>query len=413
MNALLLPFAVALGIGLLIGAERERRKGHGPARAPAGIRTFTVVSLAGAAAFAVGGVVLLAVLAAGLALLLAVAYWRSNDDDPGLTTEVALLVTLFLGALAIHEPVQASALGVCVAILLAARNPLHRFARRLLTASEGVDALILGASALVVLPLLPDRDLGPFDAINPRALWMVVVLVMAIGAAGHIATRALGARHGLPLAGLLSGFVSSTATIGAMGARARADSALLRPAVAAAVLSTVATVLQLAAVLATVSPATLSALWGALLGAGVAAAGYGAVFTLHGMRDGVAPPPGPQHSRAFSVKAALVFAALVGAMLLVSAAIQQWVGQRGVIVAASVAGLADTHASAISVASLVRTGTIPAGDAVLPILAALTTNTVSKIVFAYVNGGMPFALRVVPGLVLVIVAAWGGAALSA
>jgi uncharacterized membrane protein (DUF4010 family) len=99
-------------------------------------------------------------------------------------------------------------------------------------------------------------------------------------------------------------------------------------------------------------------------------------------------------------------------MLLVSAAIQHWAGQRGVIVAAALAGFADTHAPAISVASLVRAGTIAAGDAVYPILAGLTTNTVSKIVFAYVNGGMPFALRVVPGLVLVIAGAWAGAVLG-
>jgi uncharacterized membrane protein (DUF4010 family) len=411
MNELLLPFAVALGIGLLIGAERERRKGSGPARSPAGIRTFTVVSLAGAAAFSVGGALLLAVLAAGIAALLAVAYWRSTDEDPGLTTEVALLVTLFLGALAIREPVVASALAVCVAILLAARSPLHRFTRRLLTAAEMTDALILCASALVVLPLLPDRDLGPFDALNPRSLWMVVVLVMAIGAAGHIATRALGARHGLPLTGLMSGFVSSTATIGAMGARAKADPAMLRPAVAAAVLSTVATILQMTAVLAAVSPSTLSAMWVPLLCAGVVAAVYGAVFTRYGLRD-AAPPVRPQQTRAFSVRSAVLFAAFVGAMLLVSAAIQHWAGQRGVIVAAALAGFADTHAPAISVASLVRAGTIAAGDAVYPILAGLTTNTVSKIVFAYVNGGMPFALRVVPGLVLVIAGAWAGAVLG-
>jgi len=408
MNELLLPFAVALGIGLLIGAERERRKGSGPARSPAGIRTFTVVSLAGAAAFSVGGALLLAVLAAGIAALLAVAYWRSTDEDPGLTTEVALLVTLFLGALAIREPVVASALAVCVAILLAARSPLHRFTRRLLTAAEMTDALILCASALVVLPLLPDRDLGPFDALNPRSLWMVVVLVMAIGAAGHIATRALGARHGLPLTGLMSGFVSSTATIGAMGARAKADPAMLRPAVAAAVLSTVATILQMTVVLAAVSPATLSAMWVALLCAGAVAAVYGAVFTLHGLRD-AAPPVRPQPTRAFSVRSAVLFAAFVGAMLLVSAAIQHWAGQRGVIVAAALAGFADTHAPAISVASLVRAGTIAAGDAVYPILAGLTTNTVSKIVFAYVNGGMPFALRGGPGVEPGIGGVWGGA----
>jgi uncharacterized membrane protein (DUF4010 family) len=152
-------------------------------------------------------------------------------------------------------------------------------------------------------------------------------------------------------------------------------------------------------------------MWSALLGAGVVAVVYGAVFTLHGSADGIPPRPS-RHARAFSLKSAVLFAAFVGGMLLVAAAIQHWAGQRGVIVAAGLAGFADTHAAAISVASLVRGGTIATGDAVIPILAGLTTNTVSKIVFAYVNGGAPFALRVVPGLVLVIAGAWTGAVLG-
>ena len=99
-------FVTALGIGLLIGAERERRKGGGPSRAPAGIRTFTAASLAGAISVIVGGAVMLAVTVAGVAVLTAVAYFRSRGDDPGLTTEIALILTALLGGLAMQQPAR-------------------------------------------------------------------------------------------------------------------------------------------------------------------------------------------------------------------------------------------------------------------------------------------------------------------
>src|SRR5664280_1471108 len=104
IESVILNFVVALGIGLLIGAERERRKGEGPARSPAGIRTFTLTSLVGALSFMVGGEVLLAVATAGVIILTAAAYWRGHDDDPGLTTEVALILTALLGGLSMQQP---------------------------------------------------------------------------------------------------------------------------------------------------------------------------------------------------------------------------------------------------------------------------------------------------------------------
>jgi len=106
LPSVLLNFTAALGIGLLVGAERERRKGGGPSRAPAGIRTFTVASLAGAISVAVGGAVMLAVTVAGVAALTAIAYLRSRGDDPGLTTEIALILTALLGGLAISRPLR-------------------------------------------------------------------------------------------------------------------------------------------------------------------------------------------------------------------------------------------------------------------------------------------------------------------
>jgi uncharacterized membrane protein YhiD involved in acid resistance len=118
---LLLNLAVALGIGLLIGAEQERRKGQGPARAPAGIRTFSVVALAGAISVMVGGALVLAITVAGVAALTAVAYFRSRDEDPGLTTEIALVLTALLGGLAMQQPALAAGIAVALAVLLAPR----------------------------------------------------------------------------------------------------------------------------------------------------------------------------------------------------------------------------------------------------------------------------------------------------
>ena len=235
---MLINLIVAIGIGLLIGAERERRKGEGPARSPAGIRTFAVTSLAGAIGFIVGDELLLAIVTVGVIALTVIAYWRGHGDDPGLTTEIALILTVLLGGLSMQQPALAGGLAVVVAALLASRTRLHRFIRSVLTEDELNDILIFAGATFVVLPLIPDRSMGPYGALNPHSIWILVVLVMAIGGAGHIAVRMLGTRFGLPVAGLASGFVSSTATIAAMGTRVKAGTDVMAAAVAGAVLST-------------------------------------------------------------------------------------------------------------------------------------------------------------------------------
>ena len=406
IDPVILNLAVALGIGLLIGAERERRKGEGPSRSPAGIRTFTVTSLAGAVSIIVGGEVLLAVTTAGFTILTAVAYWRGHDEDPGLTTEIALILTVLLGGLSIQQPALAAGLAVTVAVLLAVRSWLHRFVRSVLTEDELNDALIFAGTTLVVLPLVPDRPMGPYGAINPHSIWILVILVMAISAAGYIAVRLLGAKFGLPIAGLASGFISSTATIGAMGARAAKTPDVLAAAVAGAVLSTIATIVQMALVLAATSMTTLRALSVPLICAGLAAVVYGAVFTVRALQRKTQSEA--QSGRAFSLSTALVFALTLSSILVASAALREWFGETGVIVAAALAGFVDTHSAAISVASLVASGKMNAADAVFPILAGLSTNTISKMLLAGTSGGRSFALRVIPGLIVVALAAWAG-----
>jgi uncharacterized membrane protein (DUF4010 family) len=407
---LALRLGISLGIGLLIGAERERRKGEGPGRAPAGIRTFAVVSLLGGVCLALESEAALVASALVVGALAALGYRQSSKPDPGLTSEMTLLTTLLLGALAIRQPALAAGIAVTVAILLASRTPLHRFVQKVLTEQELHDGLLLAAASLVVLPLVPDHPVGPLSVFNPRTLWRLVVLVMAIGAAGYVALRALGPRFGLPLSGFASGFVSSAATIGSLGALAAKEPSLLPGAVAGAVLSTLATIVQMVLVVGATDRPTLSALALPLLLSGIAAAAYGLVFGIRATRKGAEKTSAP--GRAFALKTAILFAATVSAILFGSAALLRWLGPTGLTVAAALAGFADTHAAAISVAALVASGKVSASAAVVPILAGLTTNTATKCVVAVASGGRRFALQIIPGLLAVILAAWGGALTS-
>ncbi len=398
--------AVALGIGLLIGAERERSKGEGPARAPAGIRTFALTALAGALSTLLGGQLGMLVVSIIIGSLVVLGYLRSRTEDPGLTTEVALLITFLLGALAMSEPGLATGVGVSVAIVLSLRTRLHQFVRSVLTEQELHDGLLLAGAALVVLPLVPDHAIGPLHVVNPRTIWALVVLVMSINAAGYVALRVFGARRGLPLAGFLSGFVSSAATVAAMGERARQTPETAWSAASSAVLSSVATVLYLVVVLGATSPPTLGALAVPLLLSGLAAGAYAAVFALrdHAGDVTVNAPPG----RPFDLRTALMFAVAVAAVMFVVAFIREWMGVSGLTLATGLAGFADTHTPAISVAMLAAAGKLSPTETVVPVLAAYSTNALTKIVVAQVTGGRRFAGRVAPGVVLMVAAAWAG-----
>ena len=192
-----ISLSAAVGVGLLVGLERERRKADGPRRIQAGIRTFTIVSLLGAASTVLE--TSWAVPAAMLALagLLATAYACGTTPDAGITTAAALLLTLALGALAMRAPEMAVSIGVVATVVLAARARLHAFVRQTITDDELRDGLILAAAALVVLPFIPNRYIGPLQAFNPRTTWTIVVLILGVGALGHVAQRMLGAARGL------------------------------------------------------------------------------------------------------------------------------------------------------------------------------------------------------------------------
>ena len=386
--------ALALGLGLLVGMGREQREPPAGA-AVAGVRTFALITLSGALAEYIGGA---AVIIAGafIALAALASYRVSRTSDPGLTSELAMLVMFLLGVLAMREAALAAGLGVLVAGLLSVKSRLHHFAQRLLTEAEYHDALLLAAAAAIVLPLLPDRTVDPWGVVNLRSLWLLAVIVMAINAGGYIAIRAFGPRTGLLLAGLAGGFASSTATIAGMGARARAHPELASACAGAGVVSNISTLIQLAVVAATLSPALLTELWQPLLAAGVVIAAFSllAARAAHAAPEDAAVPVG----RAFELKHALLFVLMLAGVMLLSAATLAWLGDAALNMTLVLSGLADVHAAAASAMQLQAVGRISDTAALNGIGWALAANSAMKIGMAFATGGRSYGMRLAPGV---------------
>jgi uncharacterized membrane protein (DUF4010 family) len=402
----LLGLGAALGAGLLIGIERERRKGSGPQRALAGARTFTLAALAGALAHALGDPWLVVVGAVFILALSAIGYWRDRSDDPGITTELALFVTYVLGVTAIEHPELAAGAAVIVTGLLASRRYLHDFSIEVLTEVELRDALIFAGAALVVLPLLPDQPIGMLVDLNPRKLWGLVVLFMGLQAMGYIGLRVAGPRLGLALSGLASGFVSSAATIAALGVRSRQDRSLLLPCVAGALFSTVATMLLLAIISVAVYWPTITVVAPSVALGLLAAVGTAMVSLRGQITSGRETPHELPRGRAFNLIYAIGFAFLLMLVTVTMSYLHARFGHLALDVSAAIAGFFDVHASAASVFSVAARGQAEVGAILKPMLIAVTTNTITKAVGAYITGGRSYALRVNAGLALVLIGAW-------
>ena len=397
----LLPTATALGVGLLLGLVAERRKLDNPGMT-AGLRTHTLAALAGAVTLWLGMPAFIALLLA-LAALSAVGYLRTGSEDPGLTSELALLTSGLLGGLAMQAPLAASALAVVVAVLVHAKSNLHRLSRELISDREIADGLMLLAFALIVLPVLPDRPIDPHGAFNLATIWKLVVLVMAIGATGHIAVRVVGTRWGLPVSGFFAGFVSSTAATASFGQQARAQPALASSCIGAAMLANLASMALFVPILLAVSPALLRASGWILLAAALALLLHAAAGLGRGRA--VAAPPPTADSRMFRIGQAVGFAALIAGVMAVASLLGQWLGPGGALAAAFLSALAELHAATATVASLHRGGIIDLSQGRWAIVGLLGASALAKSVVAFTSGGARYGLRMTLGLASMVAAA--------
>jgi len=392
------PFLVALAIGLLLGLERERSHTR---KLPAGSRSFALLSLTGAVAAGFGQWVIV-VGFLGVGALIALAYFRTSAEDPGTTTATAALVAYLLGALAYSRPALAVALAVVVAGLLVSKNRIHRFARDIMTEVELEDAIKFLVVAFVILPLLPDRGLGPYGVLNPEKVWLLVVLLTGIGWVGYIGVRALGPERGLLITGIAGGFVSATATTASMARLSRTTPSVRAP-LASALLASLATFVQLLIVIAVVDAQVLQRLWPPVAaGAAVLVVIAAVVYRRAGLPEG---DPSPEQdtgakaaSRPFALRPALILAAVLTLALLVGRWGADVLGSGGTVLAAFAAGLADAHAGAVAAASLAAKGDISVDTALLAVAAALGSNLIVKTVLAFTAGGRQFGLRFLVGM---------------
>jgi uncharacterized membrane protein (DUF4010 family) len=403
-NPVWLGLAVACGCGLLIGLERERRKRDGSYHSFAGIRSFAVAAIAGALAQMLESPALVAIGALLIAGLGVATYLRSKARDTGITTELALFVTYLIGVAAMLNPVLAAASAAVLTILLAARNRLHRFSVELLTPSELRDGLILAAVALVILPLAPDQPMK-WLGVNPRAIWTIVVLLMLMQTAGHIALRLWGARLGLALSGLASGFVTSAGTIAVMGARSRAEPALLSSCVGGALSSCAATFIQLGLVAAAVDPGIVR-LMVPMLGGALLAVVLVNLPWLRGVSG--APDTMERKTRIFNAGQTIGFALLLAAVSAVLSWVNEYASGTMTLLTGTLAGFADVHAAAGGLFTLGREARVAPPVVVNAVLLAVTANTLTKIGGSFVGGGWRFCWRVSLGLLVILGGAWAG-----
>jgi uncharacterized membrane protein (DUF4010 family) len=387
------PFLVALAIGLLLGLERERSHSR---KLPAGSRSFALLSLVGAVAASIGEWVVVVGLV-GVGAIVALSYFRTSEEDPGTTTAIAALVAYTLGVLAYTRSAVAVALAVVVVSLLVSKARIHRFAREIVSGVELEDALKFLVVAFVILPLLPDRGLGPYGVLNPAKVWLLVVLLTGIGWVGYIGVRALGPERGLLVTGLAGGFVSASATTASMGRLGRTATSLRAP-LASALLASLATFVQLLIVIGVVDVEVLRRLWppvvaGAVVLVGISAFVYRGATRAHqnaaAAGEKVESTPA---SRPFALRPALVLAAVLTFALLVGRWGADVLGAKGTVLAAFAAGLADAHAGSVAAASLAAKGDVTVDTALVSVAAALGSNLLVKIVLAFSAGGRRFGL---------------------
>lgn len=401
-------YLAAIALGLLMGLERERN----PA-ALAGLRTFALIALFGtltahlASLAAQPWLIAAGLLLAGATMI--AAYLRppsATREDSGTTTVAALLLCYGLGVLIWFDEIQlATMLAIATTTLLYFKPELRGISERL-SRQDILSILQFALLALIILPLLPDRNYGPYGALNPYRIWWVVVLIVGVGLAAYAALRGMGKR-GLVMVGLLGGLVSSTATTLAFSRHARREPAMAHVAVMVIVLANLIVLVRLGVVVAILAPEIVKTLYPIFVG-GLLVGSLGAWYGFRQLH--------PQHTtpeltiaNPTELRTALGFAALYALILLLSAWLSDVIGNEALYGLALVSGLTDLDAITLSTLRLFNLGQVPAGNVLNVVLLAVLANLVFKSALTIGLAGwhtMRHAVAGMAAIALGLVLAW-------
>ncbi len=414
-SSLFFRFGVSLAIGFLIGIQREFASEPNTKELAAGVRTFGLLGLVGCSAALLSDLLhsplpLVGVILAMAAFFSINYYIDALSGKPGLTTKASLILTLCAGALSYWQQTTtlAVALAVTTSVLLSIKIPLHKFVKHL-THEDITASLKLAVITAIVLPILPNRPLGPppFDIFNPFKLWLFVVFISGISFAGYSLNKVAGARKGIWLTGLLGGMASSTAVTLSFTEKSRERENLSRPF---ALAITAAWTVMFVRVLAVVAVLNLALVKQILLPvAGAIVAGLvSCSFLYRGQKTD------HRHDVAFAnpfeLGLALKFGLLFAAILLFSRATQVYFGAAGVYASSFLSGLADVDAISFSMARLSRgIGGIDPLVAARAIVLAAVANTLFKGCIVLFRGAPALKRIILPGFILITAA---GVALS-
>jgi len=411
-----LSFATAVLLGALVGIEREKRKAEeGETGGIAGLRTFTLLALFGAAAGWLARETSSPwILAAGLLIVgafVVAGYFiaaRSNPDATGLTTEVAAVVVFLLGAMVMfgHQEL-AIGLGVVTAAVLAYKQPLHSFVDKL-----GWDDVYAGLRLLIAtfiaLPLLPDKPIDPWGALNPYSLWLLVILISSLSLVGYVLTRMLGPARGTALTGLTGGLVSSTAVTLSFAKEGRDNPQNAGALTCGILLAWAVMFVRVIVLVAVVNRALLAHVLVPFAVMAVVVGGFAAVLYFRGgSKDGTAAKGDLNVQNPFSLTAAAKFAALFAVVLLAVKIVQEHFPPSGLYAVAALAGLTDVDAITLSMSEFAKSG--EARIAVIAIVIAALTNTIVKCGMAFVIAGPAFGKPLLIATAATLLAGLGAA----
>jgi uncharacterized membrane protein (DUF4010 family) len=394
--------ALALGIGLLIGLERGwRTRGARPGSRAAGIRTFAISGLLGGVVAAVaqaaggatslgGGIVLGSAFAVHATVI--TLFSRAENAAAGIfsaTTAVAAMLTFALGAYAMLGDMRiAAGAAVATAGVLASREELHGWVQKL-TWPELRSGLVLLAMTFIALPVLPDEPVGPLGGVNPREVWLIAIVLAAVSFLGYAAVKYFGARRGLLLAAAAGGLASSTAVTIANARRAAAGEGAPRLLAAGVAVASAVMFLRVGGIVTALKPDLLMLVAPALIAAMLVALGF-ALTWMFWHQSERSEYRRVEFRNPFDFLTVIGFALFLAAIIVLGRAVGETFGATGAVAGAIFIGLADVDAVTVSMLRLTP-DTLTAAQAALAILAAVASDTVSKIAIGAAIGRGWFA----------------------
>lgn len=424
-SSLLFRLGLALAVGLLVGMERHwRERTDAPGSRTAGVRTFGTSGLLGGLTAALSQH--LPASGAGSSLLIALVFlsysaafgffqWREAEErhEFSVTSVVVGQATFILGALAVlGDPAITAAAAIALTLLLASREPLHGFIEKLEWA-ELRSAILLLAMAFVVLPLLPNRAVGPFQAVNPSEIWIFAIALAAVSYVGYVAVRIFGTTQGPLIAGIAGGLVSSTAVALTSARRSRGNiaranipqaqisdgEANIGAIAAGALAASTISVLRAIAVVMVLLP-NKAATIAPILGVGAAILAAAAVASSLRAKDEPGPPT--ELGNPFRMWSVLQLTAILAVATFVVRAVSNTLGNNAIIITSAIMGLVDIDPVILSVTQL--GSAIPPLHLELSILLAVATNIVAKAAYSLALGSRRYALIIASASALALIA---------